>query len=423
MKKGPLDKSEGSGANPKMMRPMPDMERLRLGPPIMQFVEKIDAMQAANLAQQLKVIDALKLEPSMVSSFKAMDALNADTGFAQQITSLQASFNSGVGQQIKALQASFENAMGRPIKALQASLNNGVGQQIKALQASFENGMGRQIKALQASFDTGWQRQLSAIDALRLEPSFVASVKAFESAYADLHVNKRLQDLETDKFTGLLRTWRDANPIVELGEVVEAMKSHGLVESATRLIATNPQAPVSMTAEDIADVQAIVDRAIDRAAQQAEARMAPFVKTIVDEIESMKDSRLKTFVVLFIVPVLVSAIYMILNPVADFYVKRALEEHYRPTSPREIKQNVRKRAVIYAADREKLQSFRFVLRGALEVHTHPSSKSPAIGNLALGQVVMLLERQKAWSSVVWTINDESPAVHGWVYSRYVSKIA
>ncbi|AYZ96724.1 SH3 domain-containing protein [Burkholderia dolosa] len=71
---------------------------------------------------------------------------------------------------------------------------------------------------------------------------------------------------------------------------------------------------------------------------------------------------------------------------------------------------------------EQLQSFRFVLKEELEVHTHPSSKSPAVGNLALGQVVMLLERQKAWSSVAWTADDESPAVHGWVYSRYVSKI-
>ncbi|WP_175694124.1 SH3 domain-containing protein [Burkholderia ambifaria] len=413
MKKGPVDKSKGSVANPTMMWPM----------------------HAANLAQQLKVIDALKFEPSVISSFKAVHALKADIGFAHQIKALQASFDNGVGRQIKALQASLDNGVGRQIKALQASLDNGVGQQIKALQASFDTGvgqqikalqasfdtgMGQQIKALQASFDTGWQRQIGA---LRLEPAFGASVKAFESAYANLHVTKRLQDLETDKFTDLLRTWRGANPIVELGEVVEAMSSNGLVESATRLIATNPPAPVSMTARDIADVQAIVDRAIDRAAQQAEARMAPFVKTIVDEIESMKDSRLKAFVVLFIVPVLIGAIYMILNPVADFYVKRALEEHYRPTSPREVKQNVRKNTLIYAADREQLQSFRFVLKGALEVHTHPSSKSPAVGNLALGQVVMLLERQKAWSSVVWTVDDESPVVHGWVYSRYVSKIA
>ncbi|TDN63947.1 SH3 domain-containing protein [Paraburkholderia sp. BL10I2N1] len=432
MEKGPLDKAKGPGAGP-----MPEMERLGLDPSIMQSVKGIDAMQTASWAQQLKVIDALKLEPSMTSSFKAMEALKADTGLLQQIKSLQASFDNGLGQQIRALQASFDNGLGQQIRALQASFDNGLGQQIRTLQASFDTGREQQIRAIQDTLVTGWAkhhkaieaalnpawaRQLSAIDAFRLEPSFVASAKAFESAYADMHVNKWLQDLQTDKFTDLLRTWKAANPITELSEVVEAMRSNGLVESATRLIATNPPAPVSMTAGDIADVQAIVDRAIDRAAQQAEARMAPFVKTIVDEIQSMKDSRLKAFVVLFIVPVLISAIYMILNPVADFYIKRALEEHSRTASPREVKQNVRKKAVIYAADREQLQSFRFVLKEELEVHTHPSSKSPAVGNLALGQVVMLLERQKAWSSVAWTADDESPAVHGWVYSRYVSKI-
>ncbi|RKT20411.1 SH3 domain-containing protein [Paraburkholderia sp. RAU2J] len=437
MEKGPLDKAKGPGANPKTMGPMPEMERLGLDPSIMQSVKGIDAMQTASWAQQLKVIDALKLEPSMTSSFKAMEALKADTGLLQQIKSLQASFDNGLGQQIRALQASFDNGLGQQIRALQASFDNGLGQQIRTLQASFDTGREQQIRAIQDTLVTGWAkhhkafeaalnpawaRQLSAIDAFRLEPSFVASAKAFESAYADMHVNKWLQDLQTDKFTDLLRTWKAANPITELSEVVEAMRSNGLVESATRLIATNPPAPVSMTAGDIADVQAIVDRAIDRAAQQAEARMAPFVKTIVDEIQSMKDSRLKAFVVLFIVPVLISAIYMILNPVADFYIKRALEEHSRTASPREVKQNVRKKAVIYAADREQLQSFRFVLKEELEVHTHPSSKSPAVRNLALGQVVMLLERQKAWSSVAWTADDESPAVHGWVYSRYVSKI-
>ncbi|MDN7616873.1 SH3 domain-containing protein [Burkholderia cepacia] len=450
MGNGPLDKAKGAGASPKTMRPTPEMERLGLNPSRMQSVKEIDATQAASWAQQLKVIDTLKLEPLMTSSFKAMDVLKANTSLLQQMKSLQASFDNGMGQHIKAFQASFDNGLGQQMKSLQASFDNGVAQQIRALQASFDNGLGQQIKRLQASFDIGrqqqiramedvarwtkhhkaieaalnpnWARQLSPIAAFRLESSFVASAKAFETAYADLHVNKWLHNLQTDKFADLLRTWRAANPITELGEVVEAMRSNGLVESATRLIVTNPPAPVSMTAGDIADVQAIVDRAIDRAAQQAEARMAPFVKTIVDEIQSMKDSRLKAFVVLFIVPVLISAIYMVLNPVADFYVKRALEEHYRPASPREIKQNVRKKAVIYAADREQLQSFRFVLKEELEVHTHPSSKSPAVGNLALGQVVMLLERQKAWSSVAWTADDESPAVHGWVYSRYVSKI-
>jgi hypothetical protein len=452
MDKEPLDKAKAPGADQKMMKPMTEMERLGLDPLLTQSVKKIEAMEAASWAHQLKAIDALKLDPTMTSSFRAMEALKADTGLLQQIKSLQAPFDNGIGQQIKSLQASFDNGIGQQIKSLQASFDNRIGQQIKSLQASFDSGIGQQIKALQASFDNGlgqqiraiqdtldtgwakhhkaieaalnpnWARQLRAIDAFRLEPSFLASAKAFESAYADLHANKWLQDLQTDKFTDLLRTWKAANPITELGEVVEAMRSNGLVESATRLIGTNPPAPVSMTVGDIADVQAVVDRAIDRAAQQAEARMAPFVQTIVDEIQSMKDSRLKAFVVLFIVPVLISAIYMILNPVADFYVKRALEEHSRTASPREVKQNIRKKAVIYAADREQLHSFRFVLKEKLEVHAHPSSKSLAVGNLSLGQVVMLLERQRAWSSVAWIADDESPAVHGWVYSRYVSKI-
>ncbi|WP_175982011.1 hypothetical protein [Burkholderia sp. BCC1630] len=311
----------------------------------MQLVKEIDATQAASWAQQLKVIDTLKLAPPMTSSFKAMDMLKADTSLLQQMKSLQASFDNGVGQHIRAFQASFDNGLGQHIKAFQASFDNGLGQQIKRLQASFDTGRQQQIraiedssvarwtkhhKAIEAAINPNWARQLIPIDAFRLESSFVASAKAFETAYADLHVNKWLHDLQTDKFADLLRTWTAANPITELGEVVEAMRLNGLVESATRLIATNPPAPISMTAGDIADVQAIVDRAIDRAAQQAEARMAPFVKTIVDEIQSMKDSRLKAFVVLFIVPVLISAIYMILNPVADFYVKRALEEHYCP---------------------------------------------------------------------------------------------
>ncbi|WP_233807172.1 hypothetical protein [Paraburkholderia sp. HP33-1] len=43
----PSDKAKEPGANPKMMRPTPEMERLGLDPSIIRSVKEIDAMQAA----------------------------------------------------------------------------------------------------------------------------------------------------------------------------------------------------------------------------------------------------------------------------------------------------------------------------------------------------------------------------------------
>ncbi|WP_321965237.1 hypothetical protein [Paraburkholderia sp. J7] len=227
---------------------------------------------------------------------------------------------------------------------------------------------------------------------------------------------------DSDKFADLLKAWRNANPIAELDEVVDAMSADGLVQSVSAVGKAGGPAAAPMTTADIVDVQAIVDRAVDRATEQAEAKLAPFVKAITEEIESLKDSRLRTFVVLLVIPVLIAAVFAIINPIGDYYVKKWLEDNPSPTTPREFKQKVRKNTLAYGSDRSDLQQFRFVSKIDLVAHTHPSSGSPTLGKLPLGQVVVLLDRRKAWSSVAWTVDDVSPPVQGWVYSRYVTKI-
>jgi hypothetical protein len=375
-------------------------------------MKQIRVFEEVGTLKHIKTLEAL--DASVMKQIRAFE----EVGTLKHIKTLEALDTS----MIKQIRAFEEVGVLKHIKSFENTFDNGLGKQLKAVRNLWDTGLAKQHAAIEAVVNPTWTRHIKEMEAVAAGSSLLASAKAFEWAYADPYVNTWLKDLQTEKFAGLLRTWKTANPITEVSEVVEAMSSKGLVESAARLFVANPPASTAMTAAEIADVQAMVDRAVDRAAQQAEARLVPFIETLVEEIRSQKDSRLKTFVLGVVVPLLIGVIFMVLNPLADYYIKRALEDRPHATSPRELKQTVRKSAVIFAADREQFRSFRFVSKVQLEVHTHPSSQSPVLGNLALGQVVMLLEKQKAWSSVAWAVDDESPVVHGWVYSRYVGKI-
>jgi len=146
------------------------------------------------------------------------------------------------------------------------------------------------------------------------------------------------------------------------------------------------------------------------------------VTAIANEVASIKSSRLKEIFLTLIYPLLIAAIFAVLNPIADYYVKNYLENRSNSISPREVKKNVRKSVPSYVDNRSDLKPYRFVSRQELEVHTHPSSGSPTLGNLDLGQIVVLLEKRKAWSLVAWSSDAEYSNLQGWVFTRYVSKI-
>ncbi|WP_321886448.1 SH3 domain-containing protein [Paraburkholderia bannensis] len=412
-----------------------ELEATTIDPNLTRSFELVDMAKSTWARQQtefdtavLKMQSLVALKPyiGFVKHLEKITTRNVD--WQTQASKTLLAYDNGLSKQIKAIRDSFDIGMSKHLKqiqriqAVQAKIDSEWAQRIKLVNDRIQFDRSQQQKAIDAVLNSGWGRQLKAIETLKLDAGLLRSVEALESKYADLISKVQRSDLYSNKFANLLKTRQTPNSADEVGEVIEAMNSREFVAAVARVGDADRMDSASITDMEIEDVQAMINRAVDRTAEQVESRLAPFVKALVDEIESLKGSRLQTFVIAVLIPFLIAAVFAVLNPLADFYVKRALEEQTHPVSPREFKQNLRKNAFMYTANRRELQPFRFVSKAELVIHSHPSSRSPAVGNLALGQVVLPLEMRKAWSLVAWTVDDGSPASQGWVYSRYVTRI-
>ncbi len=354
----------------------------------------------------MEIFDASRLNLARMPSFDALDKLRLSQTYVDSLKMIDTTMLQVPSARLaKALESiKFDSMLTRSLKAIEGL-------------ASIPSFGG--LKSYQ--LDPVWSRSVKALAALQLAPSLLPP--------------SILDGLHLGKVHDLVGTWHASNPFDEIKDVMDALRSGGLADAALNLsehstfqnedIETSFRTgrSVSENAEtvSISDVQAIVDRVINEATDQSTARLTPLIVAIANEVSAMRNSRLKEIFLAVIVPILITAVFAILNPIADFYVKRALETP-NSTSPREIKKSIRKRAPLHVDSRDELEPYRFVSHRALKVHTHASSQSPTIGYLNLGQVVILLEKRKAWSLVAWRSNEDSPSFRGWVFTRYVNKI-
>lgn len=404
-----------------------------------------EAMQPdASVVRAIRALESGKLD-SALRAFKALDTLKLNPVWLQRLKVFESSLLDPTRMShFKALETrKIDPTLMTTFKALD--------------RAKLEPALTRSFKAYEAiKLDPVWMKSLNAIDAFKANSTWARTIEALGTAkltpilsrYAQvlepLKLNPSLmRALETplpsglrmDKLHDLVKTWQTSNPLTEIEEVMDALSSEELVDGVSSLSTQSAPGTIgqsiaiegdgyasTISTINIAEVQAIVDRVVDRAADQSSERLTPLIASIADELRSMKSSPLKTFFLTVIFPILLTAIFSILNPVADYYVKRALEDRSHPTTPREVKKNVRKNAPLYAESRDDLKPYRVISRRELTTHSHASSSSPAVANLQLGQVVVLLEKRKDWSRVAWRADDDSSALQGWVFTRYATRI-
>jgi hypothetical protein len=375
-------------------RALSEFGQVKLGPALTRPFGVVDAALRLETqwAKHLKQIDPIGQNSALMRSFRALDAFNFDSGIGRQMKVIQDAMPAFAFDQVAKIQE-FEKL---------TRLN----EQFKWLSAvNVDSDVTRTFRLLTSQRDSKLMRSLNAFNTVVPDPAFT----------------QLFDNVKLGKLGDLVKTWQSIPLADELNDIV-AMNFDNLVDSMSHVAETGGCIAVSATPAEIADVQAIIDRAVDRVAEQHEAQLTAFVKEITAQVAALQGTRLHAIITTYLAPLLVGIILLVLAPIADFYEKRGLENMQHTTSPREIKQNVRKNGFMYAAARNELRPFRFVSKVGLEAHTHPSSRSPTLGNLALGQVVVVLEKRKAWTSIAWTIDEESPAAHGWVYSRYVTKI-
>ncbi len=164
------------------------------------------------------------------------------------------------------------------------------------------------------------------------------------------------------------------------------------------------------------EIQSLVDQIADKAFSPSEERLEQAVAVIIAEIASLRNSKLEILLTYLIFPIVVAFMFSIINPVIEYYVKEALS-----VNERQMKKDIRKHALASVDDSTQLNSYRFVSTKVLNVHLNPSAKSSVLGRFHLGQALLLIEKDEAWSLVAWHDDDGRVALQGWVFSRYLNK--
>lgn len=183
----------------------------------------------------------------------------------------------------------------------------------------------------------------------------------------------------------------------------------------------HPQEEGSITPFSTMDVQNIVNNISERVLSQQTWNTAESVNAIISEISALKNPSLEKFMAWIFFPILVATIFSIINPISDFYIKEILGSSVNKSDERKVAREIRRQAPQVVGATAVLNSYRFVSKNTLIVHTNASAKSTTLGHLRFGQAVMLIEKRDAWSLVAWTTDDEQVVLRGWVFSRYLSK--
>jgi len=140
------------------------------------------------------------------------------------------------------------------------------------------------------------------------------------------------------------------------------------------------------------------------------------VAAIVSAIQAVRIPALEKILTWLIFPMIVGLLLSIVNPIADFYVK----EHLAPNK-KEIEKQIKKHVARSIRNTEQLSSFRLVSASVLNVRSRPSNEASILGRLQLAQVVVLFKRDKDWSIVAWSDDENGLQLQGWVFSRYLEK--
>ena len=218
-----------------------------------------------------------------------------------------------------------------------------------------------------------------------------------------------------------LKGMREAMKALQVGDLAQAISQRAWplayeVLDSEIVIHDDKTVQIDSTTYTHSQIQNLIDEVANRAISQSTERVEQAVVALIAEIAKLKNPTLEKLLTWLIFPIIVATIFSIINPVADFYIKNALD-----VNERQLKKDIRKQVLSSMNDSTPLDSYRFVSTKGLEVHIKPSGKSPLLGQLHFGQAVFLVEKDDAWSLVAWHDDEGRVELQGWVFSRYLSK--
>ncbi len=139
---------------------------------------------------------------------------------------------------------------------------------------------------------------------------------------------------------------------------------------------------------------------------------------IVRAIEATQEPFRKKVLYFMVLPMLFVLLGAVINPFADFHIKKSLES----SSPQGDTKAVKHAAREAVGDLQVVSEFRFVSSKApLSVRFRASARSPVLGSLRFGQAVRVLKQERDFTLIVWVDRANQLEIQGWVFSRYLKR--
>ena len=260
---------------------------------------------------------------------------------------------------------------------------------------------------------TGTNTHVEMIKSLGISSTFQKSLDSLagESTYATM-----LKGLTKNLATSYL------DPTKAVSESFKAIKS---IQSEVLLykdlgykLVVNSDNSVTLgtTTTSYEEIKQIANELTEKTLAQQPQQFENVIATFLAEIQALKSPSQRNIIFQIFYPILIALIFCFLNPVADFYIKQELNKEDRV-----IKKSILKNVIKKLENITLLESYRLVTTKVLNVRYNPKAQSLLVGKFYLGHVVLLIEKRKDWSLVVWTDPESGVADKGWVFSRYLGR--
>lgn len=172
---------------------------------------------------------------------------------------------------------------------------------------------------------------------------------------------------------------------------------------------------VDSTTVTYAEIQRAASGIADRVlGEAASLDLEQLLNLLIAEVRGLKNSPLQKILTWLVFPLIVTFLMAVVAPVADFYIKERLN-----ADKRGIEKQFKRQVVESVGPSERLKRFRYVSADVLNVRIKPSTKAPRIAQLHFGQVVFLIMKDRNWSLIQWSSQEDDVRLQGWVFSTYL----
>ncbi len=260
----------------------------------------------------------------------------------------------------------------------------------------------------------------------QIEETYISSITAFEksfrSAYNDSIVafQKQIEEIARGPAEA-------ARNIVELSSSNIFLEMEKGIKTLNDYANTLPKYEAAIANKDtlvfqdksypISDIQSLIEEALSNyQGTLDEQNFEKGINRLIKEIQKNKDPVIQKVILNFIISLIVAILISFLNPMID-----KIREHVAVNDKRTATKIIQRTVTQTEIPRNVLVDFRFVTADVLIVRAEDKQKSKIVARLYFGQVVLLIKKNKNWSSVEWKDDDGDVIIRGWVFTRYLRK--